>query len=104
MIVSGLEFCCHCSYCFYTVLYTLSSYIIYRDALQGNDYHNFSIFYIEVHISILHTDIYMYTYVKLHHIHYPLIQNKYVTLQTGCVLTSFSILVEQIPYYDYTVT
>ena len=29
MIVSGLEFCCHCSYCFYTVLYTLSSYIIY---------------------------------------------------------------------------
>ena len=41
MIVSGLEFCCHFSYCFHTVLYTLSSYIIYRDALQGNDYHNF---------------------------------------------------------------
>ena len=43
MIVSELEFCCHFSYCFHiaTVLYTLSSYIIYRDALQGNDYHNF---------------------------------------------------------------
>ena len=51
MIVSGLEFCFHCSYlasyavinCFHTVLYTLSSYIIYSlcDALQENDYHKF---------------------------------------------------------------
>ena len=41
MIVSGLEFCYHFSYCFHTVLYTLSSYIIYSDDLQDNDYHNF---------------------------------------------------------------
>ena len=47
MIVSGQEFCCHCSYLasyaviVFTVLYTLSSYIIYSDALQENDYHNF---------------------------------------------------------------
>ena len=97
MIVSGLEFCCHFSYCFHTVLYTLSNYIIYSDDLQGNDYHNFRILHIKVHILILHTDIYIYNYVKLPHIHYPFIQNKYLTLQTGCMLTSFSILVEQIP-------
>ena len=30
--------------------------------------------------------------MKLPHIHYPLIQNKYLTLQTGCMLTSFSVL------------
>ena len=30
--------------------------------------------------------------MKLPHIHYPLIQNKYLTLQTGCMLTNFSVL------------
>ena len=42
---------------------------------------------IKVHILILHTDIYMYNYMKLPHIYYPLIQNKYLTLQTGRMLT-----------------
>ena len=31
------------------------------------------------------------------HIYYPIIQNKYITLQTGCILASFSVLVEHIP-------
>ena len=55
MIVSGLEFYCHFSYCFHTILYTLSSYIIYRDALQRNDYHNFRILHIKVHVLIQFT-------------------------------------------------
>ena len=40
--------------------------------------------------------MYMYDYVGLPHIYYPIIQNKYLTLQTGWILSSFSVLVEQI--------
>ena len=42
----------------------------------------------------------MYNYVGLPHIYYPIIQNKYLTLQTGCMLASFSVLVEQMIYRD----
>ena len=44
MIISGLEFSVlplQLSICFHTVLYILNCYIIYTDALQENDYHNF---------------------------------------------------------------
>ena len=39
----------------------------------------------------------MHNYVGLPHIYYPFIQTKYLTLQTGCMLTTLSVLVEHIP-------
>ena len=33
----------------------------------------------------------MHNYVGLHHIYYPFIQNRYLTFQTGCMSTSFSV-------------
>ena len=94
MIVSGLEFCCHFSYCFHTVLYTLSSYIIFIGMLyKGMTITIFEscilkcMYWFYILISICSC-----IYMKLPHIHYPLIQNKFLTLQTGCMLTSFSVL------------
>ena len=61
MIVSGLEFCCHFSYCFHTVLYTLSSYIIFIGMLyNGMIITIFESYILKcMHVLILHTDIYM---------------------------------------------
>ena len=80
MIVSGLDFCCHCSNCFHTVLYTFSSYIIYSDALQENDYHSFWILHIKVYWFCILMSICITT-VRETSSHK--IQKKYLTLQTA---------------------
>ena len=94
MIVSGLEFCCHFSYCFHTVLYTLSSYITFIGMLsKGMTITIFESCILKcMYLFYILISICSYNYMKLSHIHYPLIQNKYLTLQTGCMLTSFSVL------------
>ena len=48
-----------------------------------------------LNVSILH--MYMYNYVELPHIYYPITQTRYLTLQTDCMLDNFSVLVEHIP-------
>ena len=44
-----------------------------------------------------HTSVFA-VYMGLPHIYYPIIQNKYdyLTLQTGCMLARFSVLMEQV--------
>ena len=98
MIVSGLELCCHCSYYFHTVLYTLSSYIIYSDALQENGYHKFESCILKC---VDFTYVYAQLYKGLPHIYQSIIQNKHILhMKTGYMLDNFFVLVEQIPQYD----